>query len=533
MRSVGLDFGTSTILIAVREGDLPPRVVPIGSKTSWIPSIAGVDSRGSIVVGEAAEKLPRDRQIRDLKTEIGKGHQLDPSFGVRLEEVLEALLAHAVELGRKRDSSLFGKGDQVFVGCPSMWTLEPRKLLSNALKKVGIPVGVADLVEEPVAAGIGWVAEREFEKDPLDLGELLVVDAGGGTLDVAVLGFGLPTEGSEKASRLRVERMFVLASDSLQGSGGDLDRKLAEQISRDLGKTDATSLEFLDAARTLKESLSTRESSTVRLPSGKEVKVDRPGFEKSVSQSIKDFVETGVRTTRAALLRFDRSADPAEIRQCAPSDLSSLVGLLRWDTKQKNGKVGKPISDPEPFPAMVLMVGGTSLVPKFQSDIQEIFSHSAVVLSKEPQLAVVVGLTYSDRVSGLNMPRPPWNIVVEGVLDAKVVRSEVLHKAFEPLFTWEEMLKGHTHTGVQFNSKEGQFRFAIQDPVDSQKRYEIDDRTWAGDVNFKFYSTGDMVISDSKKVVVKRLRGWPQHGRSLLTDVLENRRWTDHPYPHH
>lgn len=528
MRSVGLDFGTSTILIAVREGDLPPRVIPIGSKTSWIPSIAGVDSRGSIVVGEAAEKLPRDRQIRDLKTEIGKGHGLDPSFGVRLEEVLEALLAHAVELGRKRDSSLFGKGDQVFVGCPSMWTLEPRKKLSDALKKVGIPVGVADLVEEPVAAGIGWVAEREFEKDPLDLGELLVVDAGGGTLDVAVLGFGLPIEGSEKESRLRVERMFVLASDSLQGSGGDLDRKVAEHISRDLGKTDATSLEFLDAARTLKESLSTVESSTVRLPSGKEVKIDRSGFEKSVSQSIKDFVQTAVFSCRASFLRFDRSVDPADIRKCAPSEFGKFVHSLSWGKK----KSGKPQLGPEPFPAAVLMVGGTSLVPKFQNDVRAIFGAVPVIVPKDPQLAVVLGLTQSDRMMSLNMPRPPVNIIVEKLEDGQFVHLETLHTAFDPMHTWQGMLKGETHSGVQFNFKAGSYRFVLQDPVDRQKRDVFFDRVWSGKGNFKYYSTGDLVIRDDRHSELARVKGWPQHGKSLEVLIHGNSDWTIQPYPH-
>jgi len=52
-RYVGIDFGTSTTLVAFREGDQEPRVIPIGRATSWMPSVIGVEG-ATLVVGEDA-----------------------------------------------------------------------------------------------------------------------------------------------------------------------------------------------------------------------------------------------------------------------------------------------------------------------------------------------------------------------------------------------------------------------------------------------------------------------------------------------
>ena len=62
MKVFGLDFGTSTTMLAVREGDNHPRLIQLGSNSNWIPSLAGLDGKGGLVVGEPAEKLPLDRK---------------------------------------------------------------------------------------------------------------------------------------------------------------------------------------------------------------------------------------------------------------------------------------------------------------------------------------------------------------------------------------------------------------------------------------------------------------------------------------
>jgi len=510
VRSIGLDFGTSTTLVAVRDGDLRPRVVPLGSKTLWMPSVAGLDARGDLVVGEVAEKLPPQRQITSAKTLLGSGiDKIDvEGASVNVVDVVAALLSSAMDLAKKNDPTLFSKSDRVFVGCPSLWGLGPRTKLSSILRKLGLQVDVGDLIEEPIAAGIGWLGEKLGVSDAPNFREMIVVDAGGGTLDVAVLGFGDPNDVMESHSRVRIERMFVLASDSLQGSGDELDRRIAEAIAEGLGDNGEISLEVMRAARQLKEDLSIRETSTVKISSHKNaIKFDREELEKHGFELIRDFVNTSVFSSRAAMLRYERRADPVNIR-------------------------GSEVSELSVSPEFVLMVGGTSQIPKVQEEIRRTFNDALIELADNPQTSVAVGLTFSTLVQGLNMPRPPRRIVVEELKDGLVVQRKVLHEAFEPTYSWSEIVKGHSHTGVQFSFAEGSYRFVAEHPTDPSKNELISSEIWSGKGHFKYYSNGDIIIRDNTKTLIGRVTGWPHFGKSLEVEVAENNVWQRPTYPY-
>ena len=65
MPAVGLDFGTSTTLVAAGHG-----VVPIGSLDPWMPSLVGFADDGSIVVGEDADHAAVESVARSVKRTI-------------------------------------------------------------------------------------------------------------------------------------------------------------------------------------------------------------------------------------------------------------------------------------------------------------------------------------------------------------------------------------------------------------------------------------------------------------------------------
>src|SRR4051794_21121277 len=67
--ALGVDFGTSTSLVAERMGLAAASVVPIGRTTSWLPSLAGMTEAG-LIVGEAAEDLSPQLVIRSIKRAI-------------------------------------------------------------------------------------------------------------------------------------------------------------------------------------------------------------------------------------------------------------------------------------------------------------------------------------------------------------------------------------------------------------------------------------------------------------------------------
>ena len=56
---LGLDFGTSTTLLAKTRGASGVEVMQLGKAEAWLPSIVGVRRRGDAdIVGEEAEMLP-------------------------------------------------------------------------------------------------------------------------------------------------------------------------------------------------------------------------------------------------------------------------------------------------------------------------------------------------------------------------------------------------------------------------------------------------------------------------------------------
>ena len=87
----GLDFGTSTTLMAIpREG--MPQILPIGRSDNWMPSLIGLGDGGDVVVGDFASDKPHGDQIRSPKTAITReqfGNLVSPSG-----KTIEAEAAH-------------------------------------------------------------------------------------------------------------------------------------------------------------------------------------------------------------------------------------------------------------------------------------------------------------------------------------------------------------------------------------------------------------------------------------------------------
>jgi hypothetical protein len=221
-----IDFGTVNT-VAVLDG----RPVTVDG-APWLPSVV----HGG-VVGADAILLARGKAARDLK------ERLDPDE-VRLlfDRVLTAARAQGGVVGA------------VVVTHPAGWPPERiRVLLSSA-------GAWARAVPEPVAVAAGHgVAAGET---------VLVVDAGGGTWDVAA-----------------VRGVTVVASASLHFGGNDVDRLIVERVRPSLRSvTDDGAL--LESSRAGKELLSRHESTEIVLPDHRAVRLDRAEFERMVAPSV-------------------------------------------------------------------------------------------------------------------------------------------------------------------------------------------------------------------------------------------------------
>lgn len=172
---LGIDFGTTNCTVGRLRKEGGRSIHPL------IPSVIAWHN-GHLKFGRDAQDILRSaatnvHPVRDLKLMLGTDRKL--VFGqtvVDPEDVAAELLRHlvgAVAAGETVDLAV--------IGTPVQISLEHRQSLRRAAAKAGIPE--VRFIYEPTAALIG--AQRF---DPPDRGGLvLVVDWGGGTLDIAVI----------------------------------------------------------------------------------------------------------------------------------------------------------------------------------------------------------------------------------------------------------------------------------------------------------------------------------------------------------
>ena len=203
---VGIDFGTTTCTIG--------RIRADGRRTVHgpIPSV-GAWRNGTLVFGDEARKLILSddlsvHPIRDLKLSLGLrdvriGPHTFPSI-----DFAEGLLRHLLQrLGNSEET------EEAIIGTPVKMPHSHRVALREAAIRAGI--GSVRFVYEPTAALIGAARfERIGTED-----HVLVVDWGGGTLDVSVV-----------RHKDDVFRELAVGGDLHQFGGTRIDEALARGI---------------------------------------------------------------------------------------------------------------------------------------------------------------------------------------------------------------------------------------------------------------------------------------------------------------
>jgi molecular chaperone DnaK (HSP70) len=412
--AVGLDFGTSTTLVASARS-----VVPIGGSRAWMPSLIGHTTDGTQVVGEEAEDLPVDRVIRSIKRSITQPRAYIPVDlptgvrGVRTDDLIAAVLRETMRRAAAAGHDLTAKG-QVRIGCPAMWDGTQRRRLVAAAQAAGLPVTLANLVDEPVGAGIAWLAARGGDAGAR---RVLVFDMGGGTLDLAVLDI----DGHD---------VSVLAALGTAEAGDALDEAIAGDLDYELGAQgiDVDSLErpdlaremLVDAARTLKVRLSTEDEDLVVLPA-------------------EMFGRNEVWYTREQLNRvFAPQLDRAEMYVSAALRAAQLAepgAGTAYDLART------PIDELVERVDVVVLSGGMTQVPYVEERLRAFFTpETRIEFAAAPaENAVAIGLAHAPRYGRINRYRPAFDILVEW--DRGRERRTV-YEAFTPLVQPRQIVDG-------------------------------------------------------------------------------------------
>jgi hypothetical protein len=339
-----------------------------------------------------------------------------------------------------------GRAEVVRVGCPAMWDGRQRRRLLGVAEKAGIRVGLADLIDEPVAAGIAWLSRsRPDTSVPL---RIVVFDMGGGTLDVAVLDVRGVSFAKDSASgpldgppsRIQGARdVSVLAALGNTFAGDTLDSALSDDIEDMLG-IDVDSLphpgrarlRLADVAREAKLALTVDDEFDVSLParlfgSGCEVTYTRDRLEAAFKPLMDRAEETVIAALRTARLTEQEAGSPHDIRR-APLD-SLLSGV-----------------------DVVVLSGGMARVPYVADRLRALFpERTRVERAVEPttgstedgpalgpECAVVLGLARSGEYGRVNMYRPALDIFLEWE-----DQSRLVYQAYTPVVQpWQTFVGG-------------------------------------------------------------------------------------------
>jgi molecular chaperone DnaK len=295
MSIIGIDFGTTNSVVAVHGPD-GAETLPIDSPPGdW--ATLGFDKVMPTVFGVGPDRSPSfgwsAKQMTDNKIEAVKRlFRAEDSVTIAgeqflVEEIATLLFSHMKQ--KAQDSGVDPKKCVVTVPANSRGLARYRTKLTAGMAGME----VLALINEPTAAAMAHSARAEDDQ------RIMVVDWGGGTLDVTIL---------QAAGGVFVEQ----ASKGIQQLGGlDFDSRLARSILESVPDhqswSSAQNAEFRLAVERAKVLLSSQDFTNVPLPNGDSRRVTREQFEAAAIPLVEK-----VREPIEQCLR-DIGADPNEI----------------------------------------------------------------------------------------------------------------------------------------------------------------------------------------------------------------------------
>ena len=354
---IGIDLGTTNSCVAVLEGGEPTVITSTeGGRTT--PSIVAFTKEGDRIVGQPAKRQAvtnPQNTVFSIKRFMGR---MFDEVGTEIEEVPYAVAksdsGSVVVKSRDKDYTPPEIGAMVLqklkqtaeehlgttvtdavITVPAYFNDSQRQATKDAGKIAGL--NVRRIINEPTAASLAYGLEKKKEET------VAVFDLGGGTFDISILELG--------------DGVFEVKStngDTHLG-GDDFDQKVIDWIASEFKKSDGIDLKkdpmalqrLREAAETAKTELSSSKQTEINLPF---ITADSSG-PKHLNLSL----------TRA---KFEEL-------------VSDLIGRTVEPCLQAIKDAGLSASDIHE----VILVGGSSRIPKIQEKVKEIFG-------KEPNRSV-------------------------------------------------------------------------------------------------------------------------------------------------
>lgn len=375
-RIIGIDLGTTNSCVAVMEGG-EPLVIANSEGQRTTPSIVGFTAKGERVVGQPAKnqmitnaentvfsiKRFMGRKYSEVQSEIkmvpykvvdnGNDVRIDISGKMYSPQEISAFILQKMK--KTAEDYLGEPVTEAVITVPAYFNDAQRQATKDAGKIAGLEV--KRIINEPTAASLAY----GFNKDQKKEKTIAVYDLGGGTFDISILELG--------------DGVFEVKStngDTHLG-GDDFDRKLmqwlVDEFKNDTGidlSKDRMALQRLrEASEKAKIELSNMQQTEINLPF---ITADATG-PKHLQKTI-----TRARFEQMMADLFERTKEP-----CYKALADAGITADKVDE--------------------VILVGGSTRIPKVQQVVKEIFGKEP---SKgvNPDEAVAVGAAIQGGILG-------------------------------------------------------------------------------------------------------------------------------------
>jgi molecular chaperone DnaK len=366
-KTIGIDLGTTNSVVAVMEGDRPTVIInSTGNRTT--PSVVGFTDKGDRLVGQAARhqqvtnpkntvfsiKRFMGRRHDEIEQEeklvpyevIGSGDDL-VHVNVRDKEYAPAEVSAMIlrDLKKTAEDYLGETVDKAVITVPAYFNDAQRQATKEAGEIAGL--SVERIINEPTAAALAYGLDKNKSA------RIAVFDLGGGTFDVSILDIA--------------DGVFeVLASNGDGHLGGDdFDQRLIDFVAEEFRKTEG--IDVRNDPMALQRLKEASEKAKVELSQQMETQVNLP-FITADQNGPKHLQVTVTRATFESICAdlFERLRTPCETAlkdaKCSASDIGEVV-----------------------------MVGGSTRIPKVQEITKSIFATDELDHSINPDEVVAIG----------------------------------------------------------------------------------------------------------------------------------------------
>ena len=252
---IGIDLGTTNSLVSfVRNQN--PRIIPNERGSRTTPSVVSIKPDQKVIIGEMARNqavLNADNTVANVKLSMGTGQTYHLNGHTYLPEEISGLI-----LAQLKDNA------ELYLGCeindavitvPAYFDDNQRRATMQAAAMAGIQV--KKLLNEPTAAALAYGAGKDRPDS-----KMLVVDLGGGTLDITLMEY--------KENVFRV----LAVSGSTRIGGVNFDKKITDYIlddfkgthSWDLSADNVALQQLVIQAEKAKIDLSSATETTIMIP---------------------------------------------------------------------------------------------------------------------------------------------------------------------------------------------------------------------------------------------------------------------------